>query len=72
MILYEYLCTEHGKFSASAQFGHPSPHATCPSCGELCNKIISLPTIHWKGAWSRKDRSCELGQCLPQLDRMGK
>ncbi len=69
MTSYEYLCCKHGKFTALAQFGCPLPHASCPICGELCNKIISLPTIHWKGVWSRKDKSHEFERTFPTLDR---
>jgi putative FmdB family regulatory protein len=62
MILYDFDCSEHGRFEALVPMGTPS--AECPHCHEVCSRVLSMPTIKLEGlsgafpsaydAWQRK------------------
>ena len=44
MPLYEYSCSEHGRFDYVKSIHDPTfREAPCPSCGTTCEKVLSVP-----------------------------
>ena len=70
-MIYQYRCLEHGIFDSFEELFSPNPAAPCPICMQLCDKIISIPTIRFVGSgWTVKDKSHEFEQRFPDLAQM--
>jgi putative FmdB family regulatory protein len=47
--LYEYECSEHGRFEVMQKFSD-APLTKCPKCGRPVQKLLSAPAIQFKGS----------------------
>ena len=45
MPVYEHHCSKHGLFEDIRPFSQSGSAAECPTCGALCNRVISLPQL---------------------------
>lgn len=43
MPIYEYECSEHGRFDELRGFSASGEPAACPACGATCQRAVSLP-----------------------------
>lgn len=50
MPLYEYKCSECGCIFEVLQKVNEHPQTKCPNCGGSVKKVISAPTLQFKGS----------------------
>ncbi len=56
MPLYDYRCTACGREVEVMHGIHVSGPTACEACGGRMSKLLSPPTIHFKGSgWAKKD-----------------
>jgi len=56
MPLYDYRCAACAREVEVMHSIHDQGPETCTACGGTMNKVLSLPTIHFKGSgWAKKD-----------------
>jgi putative FmdB family regulatory protein len=72
MMMYEYLCEEHGKFEAFSDIATRKEPRECPICGELATYAISMPRSKLEGisgdfptAYDKWTRAHEVGAKQP-------
>ena len=56
MPLYDYRCATCAREVEVMHSIHDQGPETCAACGGTMNKVLSPPTIHFKGSgWAKKD-----------------
>ncbi|HET7678432.1 MAG TPA: zinc ribbon domain-containing protein [Candidatus Limnocylindrales bacterium] len=58
MPTYDYACRDCGRQVEVLHGVHASGPTACETCGGPMHKLLSAPSIHFKGSgWAKKDRS---------------
>lgn len=56
MPIYEYACTACGRSVEVVHGVHAAGPEVCEACGGRMRKLLSTPSIHFKGSgWAKKD-----------------
>jgi len=48
-MIYEYECSEHGRFEVLKWKPEPKPQEPCPGCGVAGKRVYSVPNIRCTG-----------------------
>ena len=68
MPLYEYLCPAHGRFDRFSSYQGQDPILSCPQCGALSPKVISVVRTHIKNKPRLRYGTGEPTRVVKQVD----
>lgn len=75
--MYEYECTEHGRFEALRALSSASEPMACPDCGIPAARVMSAPRIvtrghgGWMAAQDHAQKSRHEPEVVTSLPRTG-
>lgn len=77
MVIYEFLCPQHGAFELLLPMGTAGSAVPCPQCGALAARELAAPTVlrssrsPWRSAIERAEKSRHEPEIVGSVPRAG-